>query len=148
MAITPQVNSVHQEGTWSFSLKNKNKTAFQRQSIGSSFFLTGPCGMWDLSSQIRDWTSAPALEAMSQPLNCQEIPICWFWESNPGFPCALLCADEKCTEIDTQLKCYMTGKGLDKPREKIPYWTQRELFSKVVWCLKRLRSKDTDCKAT
>ena len=71
MAITPQVNSVHQEGTWIFSLKNKQTKLPSRDNLLVLFFLTGPCGMWDLSSQTRDRTSAPALEAESQPLNCQ-----------------------------------------------------------------------------
>ena len=76
MAITPQVNSVHQEGTWIFSLKNNKKNCLPEiiYWFFFFFFLTGPCGTWDLSSQTRDRTSAPALEAESQPLNCQGDP--------------------------------------------------------------------------
>ena len=63
------------------------------------FFWQGPvaCGIlvprpgiepvplhWKLS--LNHWTA-------------REIPIYWFWESNPGFPFALLCIDEKRTVI-------------------------------------------------
>ena len=56
------------------SKTNKQKKLPSRDNLLVLFFLTGPCGMWDLSSQTRDRTSAPALEAESQPLNCQGDP--------------------------------------------------------------------------
>ena len=151
MAITPQVNTVHQEGTWIFSLKNNKKNCLPEiiyWFFFFFFFLTGPCGMWDLSSQTRDRTSAPALEAESQPLNCQGDPNLLVLREQPWLS---ICSPVSWWKVHcdiTELKYYVTGKGLDKPKKKTQYWIQRQLFSTVVWGLKRLRSKDTDCKAT
>ena len=101
MAVIPQVNSVHQEETWIFSLKSNQKNCLPEIIYWFFFFFfwQGPvaCGIlvprpgiepvplhWNLS--LNHWTA-------------REIPIYWFWESNPGFPFALLCVDEKRTVI-------------------------------------------------
>ena len=144
MAITPQVNSVHQEGTWSFSLKNKNKTAFQRQSIGGSsfffFFWQDPvaCGILVPRPGIEpvSTTELPGdpnlLVLREQPWLSICSPVCW-WEVH---------WDRHSTEMLHDWKRTRQAKG------KNSVLNSERVFSKVVWCLKRLRSKDTDCKAT
>ena len=127
MAVIPQVNSVHQEETWIFSLKSNQKNCLPEMIYGFFFFffLTGPCGMWDLSSQTRYRTSAPALESESQPLNCQGDPNLLVLREQPWLSICSPVRWWKAYCDNTELKCYVTGKGLDKPKKKTQYWIQR-----------------------